>query len=130
MNVYEITHKVIHEELRPQLPSQTELREMFFGEHFKVEYNVVNNLLIKLITKCWSTDMNERPEWEEICEELKRSLAQLSLSQNSDSFSRLKSNPMVGSPISIGKSNRGVLQTFPRKKFVSFIDEESPKFNF
>ncbi|EFC45255.1 predicted protein [Naegleria gruberi] len=120
LNIYDITHKVIHEEMRPKIPTQTELREMFFGEHFRIEYNVVNNLIIKLITKCWSADMNARPEWEEICETLKQSLAQLSLSTNSGSFSRLISNPLVSSPV--GKSR--ALQTFPKKKNVAFESDE------
>ncbi|KAG2374234.1 hypothetical protein C9374_011071 [Naegleria lovaniensis] len=85
MNVYEITHKVIHDELRPPIPTSQELREMFFGDITNIEYEIVKDVILKLIVKCWSKLENDRPEWDEICLLLRGCLSKLSKSSTSNS---------------------------------------------
>nr|CAG4710017.1 unnamed protein product [Naegleria fowleri] len=87
MNVYEIAHRVIHDELRPPLPTSQELREMFFADLTNLEYEVVKNVIMKLIVKCWSKIENDRPEWDEICSILRSCLSKLSKSSTSSSSS-------------------------------------------
>jgi len=77
MTIYDITQKVVHNDLRPTLPTQKEIQEMFFGD--KLEFNIVHNYLTGLITRCWSKKPHHRPDWDEICGILSKCVSQLSV---------------------------------------------------